>query len=1068
MNSRCMITVVVAAVALTLNGADPLRNPALANVAVGAAPLHDPIAIVVDGVAQFQFAATGGVRTVKARDALTEAFEKAGVRFMPGHGRFTFRLHDNGSATNEAFTVKTDADGVTISGQTLWGADDFIERFLGARFYHAGVDGELHPEVRNLTLKPMSYSDSPRMRNRGGWPVEGEVLGSLKEMSHTLGVEITRNDWLKWRERNRAFNASDFIIMHEPEPTKWSRYYADKVTNLIERSFFRRADGRLFHNFNDHMGNSYDVTSFDFVECLIETYRHYYSLPKAERNSLTGFRYLTDEYIVFGQTDTQPQLHEMQAVEVVKREGLITEKNIALGEPGWFSDVYARFYRRLAERIKEEFPGKKLIVMPYQTYTYPPTQERFYPLPDNIEAGVCLGHMPRFVKNKAALEDAKRHLGGWRRALGGRPVQETWAYASANNAFVQACAFNYTGEFIREMGPLLGDIGIFHEQGPMSSKFPGHSTHALFHWELYVMERQVWDESFNVNAALDEYFDLMYGAAAADLKRFYGILTAAYEKFAVANRNPNQLYPQKTLNDMERCLDDADRAAASCTERERARIKRFEMPFRREIKSHRARHAFTTPQTLANRTTAQIVIDGRDDEDDWGNAHLADVCRSDGSGEAPQFAPTVRLLWNDGGIYGCVVQTNDARMSEASLWKNDTVEFIVAPGLGKERYYQVAFDAKGRIFTQRRVLKPIPQQSDLNWKAPGMKFMTRECGKGWAVEFFIPFAAYENPPPRPYDSWNYLVTYTKLSEPQEMVSTSSTLGNNLVPDRYGVMKFLGRKTLASAAPPYADTRKYRGYRENDHVYEASVLLKNDVGFYGMELMTYKPDRNGETDTFFFLSSPRYYGGFGSSSCRFLRMNVNGIALDRLYPAPDALRRSKAGNPVWKLNFDGAGVDVEASRKPGDQLLYLTFSRAQESVTQVTNALVSLECFISAYDRQERYDRFCRTARRHLGMHKGRHTAHRIVETDRFLFLADHVLDGTAEDRGNGPSYVKLPEDWSGIERCELDMQKTYWCGVRFHLKKDFAPFTVGILQTQNRTSNAECEKLLGIEQMQRH
>lgn len=1064
MNSwRLTAAAIMAAFTLAVDGADRLRNPTLANVTIGASPSHAPIALVKGGVAQFGFAVTGGARAEKAKSALEEAFGTAGVRFAPGAGRYTFSLADNGSETNEAFSVATSAGGIAISGQTLWGADDFIERFLGARFYHAGEDGEIHPQVRDLMLDPMSYSDSPRMRNRGGWPIEGEVIGSLKEMSHTLGVEINRGDWLRWRERNRAFNTSDFTIMHEPEPTRWSRYYVDKVTNLIERSFFRRADGKIFHNFDDHMGNSYDVTSFDFVECLIETYRHYYSLPKSKRNSSTGFRYLTDEYIVFGQTDTQPQLHEMQAVDVVKREGLITEKNMALGKPGWFSDVYARFYKRLAERVREEFPGKRLIVMPYHTYTHPPTQERFYPLPDNVEVGVCLGSVPRFTRNRAALEEARQRLAGWVRALGGRPVQETWAYASGNNAFAQACAFNYVGEFIREMGPLLGDIGIFQEQGPMSSKFPGHSSHALFHWELYVMERQVWDEGFNVDAAIGEYFDLMYGAAAADLKRFYATLTTAYEKFAVANRDPNQLFPVKTLNDMERCLDDADKAAVRCTAQELARLRRFEMPFRREIKSHRTRHAFTTPQTLANKVTSPISIDGRDDEDDWKNARIANVFRSDGSGEAPRFAPTVKLLWDDNGIYGCVVQTNDARKSESTLWRNDTVEFIVAPGLGKERYYQVAFDAQGHVFTQRRILKPIPQQSDLTWKASGMRFMSRECGKGWTVEFFIPFAAYENPPPPAYGSWNYLVTYTKLSEPREMASTSATLGNNLIPDRYGVVKFLGRNVRKSDAQPYTDTRKYCGYRQNDHVYEASVLLKNDVGFYGMELMTYKPDRNGETDTFFFLSSPRYYGGFGSSSCRFLRMNVNGIPLDRLYPAPDTLRKSNEGNPVWRLDFDGAGVDVEASRRQGDPLLYLTFSRASESVTPVTNACVSLECFISAYDKQERYDRFCRTADRTLGMHRGRHTAHRIVQADRFLFLADHVLDGTSEDRGNGPSYVKLPSDWSGIERCELDMQRTYWCGVRFHLKRDFAPFTVGILQTQSRISNAECEKFLGIQ-----
>lgn len=1059
--SACLFASLSLMVALSTLGS-PLRNPALATVTPGPAAAHEPIVLVSGGVARFAFEVAGGARAEKARKALAEAFAQAGVTFPEDAGapRLVFRLSDSGSATNEAFRVATFGGGVEISGQTLWGAADFMERFLGARFYYAGIDGEVHPRVRDLTLEPLAYTDRPRMRNRGGWPVEGSV--NLKEMSHTLEAEITRDDWLRWRERNRAFNSSSFTIMHEPEPTRWSSFYTNLIPNLVETSFFRRSDCKVFHNFSDHMGNYFDVTSETFVENLIKTYRHYYSLPKNDyaARRATGFRYLTDEYIVFGQADTEPQLHEMQARDLVKRERLVTDKNVALGEAGWFSDVYAWFYTRLANRLKEEFPGKKLIVMPYHTYTCPPTQERFYPLPDNIEVGVCLGSVPRFVTNRAACEEARARLAGWVRALGGRPVQETWGYASGNNVFVQACAFNYEGAFIREMGPLLGDIGIFQELTPMSSKFPGDSVQALFHWEVYVMERQFWDPDFDVRAALDEYFDLMYGPAAEALKGFYRDLSMAYEKFAAANRDPNQLFPPKVLNDLANWLDAADKAAASATPQERARLKRFARPFRQDLKAQRGRHAFVVPQTRAGWLDGAVEIDGDGNELAWREAPEATIYRTDGSGDAPAFPPSVRLLWKDDGIYGWIVQTNAALKTQGSLWQNDTVEFIVAPGLGKERYYQIAFDAQGRVFTNKRVLKPIPQPSDRTWSAPGLKSRTREVGSGWAVEFFVPFSAYETPAPKPYASWNYLVTYTKLLPPREMVSTSVTLGNNLVLERYGTLKFMGRRLRPSDAPPFTATRKYRGYRENDHVYEASVLLKNDAGFYGMELMTYKPDKNGETDTFFFLSSPRYRGGFGSSSCRFLRMKVNGIALKDIYPEPDALKTSPAGNPAWHLDFDGAGVVVEASRRPGDPLLYLTFRRAAESVCAVSNACVSLECFVSDYDKAGRYDRFCRTARRTLGMTDAQRRSHAITADDRQLLLADHVLDGRAPDRGYGPSFILLPDDWQGIARCELELPKSYWAGVRFLLKPDFAPFTVGILQTQRRVSNDEYEGLI--------
>ncbi len=100
--------------------------------------------------------------------------------------------------------------------------------------------------------------------------------------------------------------------------------------------------------------------------------------------------------------------------------------------------------------------------MPYSRYVMPPFQEKYYP-PENVEVGVCLSLAPRFFRNAEVNAYCRNILGGWEKALGGRPVQQVWTYNAGNNAFVHAIATEEMGPFITEMGGLLGDIEVFHE-----------------------------------------------------------------------------------------------------------------------------------------------------------------------------------------------------------------------------------------------------------------------------------------------------------------------------------------------------------------------------------------------------------------------------------------------------------------------------------------------------------------------------------------------------------------------------------------------------------------------------
>lgn len=1051
------LTLLAAAALAATASFSPLENPCLNPVKAHPVKAHPALVLVRDGVATFRIVEEGE-RTKDAAAALRRGFEKAGVRLAEeGKASLVIRLVGDGDFRHEAFSLTTSAAGVTIEGNVLWGVYDFLERFLGARVYYAGEEGEVHPRVADLSIAPCAYSDKPHMLNRGTYSLQNAIR--LKAMATAFGEpDLTDGDLNRWRAANRIVDTDPFRIMHEPEPTTWSKAYTNLIPNLIETSFFQNPQGKRYHSFTAHTGNYFDVTSFDFVENLIKTYKHFYTLKTWPEKNASGFRYLNSKYIVFGQCDTERQLHEMQNHPVVKREGLITEENIKAGAAGYYSDVYARFYKRLAERIREEFPGKKLIVMPYNNYTLAPRQERFY-LPDNVEIGVCLRNLPRFAANPDCIAEGRKFLGEWYRALGNRPSQQTWGYAMGNNYFTEAVAFNYEGVFIKAMGELLGNEGIFQEVGSGCGGVP-FCDQALFHYEMYVMVRQMWNPDFDVRAALDEYFDLMYGpAAGAHLKPFYQLLVESYEKYGASKRSGNALYPVTVLDRLEKSLDAAKAAVEGGDKLWKKRFALFESPFRYQIKAQRGRHAFIVPQTRVVRVDGgAVVVDGDGGDAAWAKAVPAEMMRTDGTGEPTRFAPEVKFLWRPEGLYGLVVQTNAALKAKPNLWQNDTVEFFLAPGLDKRAYFQLAFDRGGHVHHLKHVMQPIPLAADYTWTCDGMKSRTSDTGEGWTLEFFLPFAAFEHDAPKAYESWNYLLVYNRLLAPAETTATSVTLANNHVMNNYGVMKFLGRELGPTSGAPYAKTRKYRGYRENDHAFGASFLLENDVNFYGLDLLTYKPDKRGETETFFFMTDPRRYGGFGQASTKFLSLTVNGIPLAKTFPAADALKTAADGAPAYHLNFDGAGIVVEARQRKGDPLLYLTFRRDPASVEPIRSARIVFDCFVSTYDKECRYDRYAKTATRAFGMSKDHKDWRTLEPSDRWLMLADRFLDGSGGGRGFGPSFFRFQKDWTGVKGVSFCAAKTYNADVAIDLGPDFQSFTVGLLQTQDRVSNAEFEK----------
>lgn len=702
---------------------------------------------------------------------------------------------DVSSLPPEGFIVKTVKGGVVLAGNdssldpdfeekqrrgrgkgtrraTVWAVYDFMERVFGMRFFYPGQDGTLLPKLSDVVLPPCNYIDSPRFKNRGTY----YMRMTPATVSAAIGASVTAEDVEDFMLADRWAKTDSFTSMHSPFPDEWAKDNPDTV----DTAFFRNPAGHFYFNSSGrdaHSGNYFDVTNLKFADELVEGCRRYYASNGKDRQ---GFHYNDGSYITFGQCDTEVQLDEMRGNPVVRELGLITDENITAGPSAYFSDIYGRFYKYLGEKIKAEFPDKRLVVMPYSNYVWPPFQKKHHP-PDNVDVGVCLYAMPRFFRNRKENVACRNILDGWRNALGGRKVQQLWTYNAGNNAFVHAIATEEMGPFITEMDEYLGDIEVFHEFNLIPPRQGEKGKTCLyFYYATYAGMRAFWNPAFDFETAIDEHWEPFYGVEAGRrLREVHRILRVNYFRYACTKDTYSKtpLYPPAVLDAIGAELDAAEKAI-SPDSAERRRFNLFAKYLRKEVKSQRGRHAYAIPRADVPR------YDG-----DWTKGRPVALMNPDGTGSEPSAKPVLRLAWDERGIYGHMIADGEIATDEKDMWRGDVVELFVCPGVDKSVNHQICLSPLKQLSSLRREYKPFIRPNDTMWKCAGFVFDSTVETNRWKLDFFIPFSGLNTSAPKAYDSWNFCFIYDKGGS--SIVSSAMNLGNNHDPERYGLIRFLG-------------------------------------------------------------------------------------------------------------------------------------------------------------------------------------------------------------------------------------------------------------------------------------
>ena len=831
---RCVFALMLVVATAACFAAEDGRNPALNPVEFLDAPQHAPLTLIRGGEPQFVIAHDGmaehdpqtGDWRPSAKSSFARAIERSVLRLTeavesvtgvspdvvdlsqnepPAEGLIVYVGPsepvealgiDTSTLDREQFVVRTFDRGVAIAGfdgstvpdfaqprdrfiqhfraaGTLWGIEDFIERYLGVRYYYAGIGVVARP-IDELVIEPVRYTDQPVYPERVKWNLFHE-FGRNGE-NWPWDAEQFPPDYWDLFDHWRMANSSRFVASHTP--LHWPAVHgADKPW-----MFYEDASGKRYFDTERPSGNVYDVSRRETAEQYIEDVARFYETGWDE--PWKGWHHPNDEFIPFGMPDNYVVIENERTADLL---------NPGLGRFGLMSDVMTRFHLWLAEMAAERWPEKTVTAYAYAHHRLPPTGE--WQFPENLLIQQChfnnIGLM--IFPEVAELEES---------------ITREWESLLAN----KPRGYTYWGSYEYPMAiQIPGAVEYFRRIGPHISGtyFDGGGPWSLTHMSFYVAFRLTWDPDFDVDAAMAEYYNLAYGPAAEHVEALYDLWIDRWEGYEftldplapMAHLDRDQVYgrvyPPEIVAEMKRLLDEAT-AALPGDSIEAARVQfirdglvdffaQSEMLSELQIQSFELRQIEDTA----------ITIDGELDDPGWPTAlrHPFRTVMTADRAKSPSFA---RVAWSPTALYLSFEMTEhstwelrrDTEERDGRIWADDCMEVFLSPGTEKDAYFQIVVNAAAAIYDQRTQLLP-ERKGGAEYDIEGLEAAVSVGDNKWYLEMRIPFADMGVDPPSPGDRWFGNFVRNRVTVPKEVTSFSPTLGNNHDPRYWAPLIFTG-------------------------------------------------------------------------------------------------------------------------------------------------------------------------------------------------------------------------------------------------------------------------------------
>jgi hypothetical protein len=406
---------------------------------------------------------------------------------------------------------------------TAWAVADFLERFVGVRWYWpVEAGGRSIPPAESLAIPPTHYADEPVFRLRTHSPDLSYRLPWKSRWFDGGSVPVEFQDDAEVKKKRRPPDANYPTL---PVPAGMKALPMEPLLACLRagtsypyslrvhepQSYWRRGD-KWLEDHQELFALKADGTRNTKVFC--------YSSPATLEFLLDGCQTVWDEG---GQASwvTASCVTVSPADVAVACHCPACQK---LANPGAWQGTASRimcdFLRRFAEEVHRRWPDKKVVYLPYWNYAALPAGSTF---PPNLEI-MLASNFPQGtaeLRDAEARESADAMIRDWSGAMGGKIT--TWEYSLSITGWVHApVQFPHVlQDYYRRNRDVLA--GSFLNGGNVAEWSRCAPT-------MYCWMKVLWNPEIDVDAVLDEMCRRMFGPAAGPAHALLRLMIDRYEQ----------------------------------------------------------------------------------------------------------------------------------------------------------------------------------------------------------------------------------------------------------------------------------------------------------------------------------------------------------------------------------------------------------------------------------------------------------------------------------------------------------------------------------------------------------
>ena len=626
-----------------------------------------------------------------------------------------------------------------VERATLFGVQDFLERFAGVRYYFPGEMGTVIPRKKEIVLPGIDIAERPDMQLRTFY---FKTWGPIMEGQQFVYTGAPKN-WqqlCKFQLRTSTLNIPNchglgYLGLVERFGKSHPEYFA------------LNKNGRRW-NAEIKMGNhNYDLghLCFSNMDLKKEIYLDAVDLLTGQSPSKRGIQNGHGK-VGWGYPHKKPFFNLMPNDGMPPCYCAKCNPIFSSGDKQKVSNFMWNYFSSFARKLQaEKIPGY-VTCMAYAEYKPVPDCD----IPSNIIVQLALTgpydeRLPIQKSNDALLRT-------WNKKLGAKPY--LWLYPTKARAFVGWIP-NSTP---RAMGAYLKrqkdhTFGAFLESETDVWMF-GFLNH-------YVAAKVMWNSSTDVEKLLDEHFKLMYGAAGPIVQKIFDrcedlwlskicgnvMETSIGPKGVVPSQAEiwNDIFNARMIGEVNKEFDKAEKLLKNDPEAlKRLKFIRAEfwgpvmIGMERYKQSCEISDEAVMPELKKGET---ITIDGKLNDPAWKNA--VPIWLRARKGDVTDVETKVYMLRDKEYFYfafNCAEPETDKivaavrKHDDKLLWEDNCVEIFLDTRGDRKEYYQIMLSSKN-CMTDIHV---VPGDLKWGWSSKAVSAVSLQPGKGWYAEVKVP------------------------------------------------------------------------------------------------------------------------------------------------------------------------------------------------------------------------------------------------------------------------------------------------------------------------------------------